>query len=75
MYEHSNSYRNGVELERGGVNPTLTIKPTAQTKVVLSGEYFYDRRVADRGIPSFGTMRRSREFRPSCRYPLVDIFW
>ncbi|MEO8992632.1 MAG: TonB-dependent receptor plug domain-containing protein, partial [Nitrosospira sp.] len=38
MYEHSNSYRNGVDLERGGVNPTFTFKPTAQTKVVLSGE-------------------------------------
>ena len=55
MYEHSNSFRNGVELERGGVNPTLTIKPTAQTKIVLSGEYFTDNRTADRGIPSFGT--------------------
>ena len=54
MYEHSNSFRNGVELERGGVNPTLTIKPTAQTKIVLSGEYFTDNRTADRGIPSFG---------------------
>jgi catecholate siderophore receptor len=53
MYEHSNTFRNGVELERGGVNPTLTIKPTAQTKIVLSGEYFTDNRVADRGIPSF----------------------
>ena len=56
MYEHSNSYRDGVDLERGGVNPTLTFKPTPQTKVVLSGEYFFDRRVADRGIPSFGTI-------------------
>ena len=55
MYEHSNSFRNDVELERGGVNPTLTIKPTAQTKIVLSGEYFTDNRTADRGIPSFGT--------------------
>ena len=59
MYEHSNSYRNGVELERGGVNPTLTIKPTAQTKIVLSGEYFMDNRTADRGIPSFGTITSS----------------
>lgn len=56
MYEHSNSYRNGVDLERGGVNPTFTFKPTAQTKVVFSGEYFFDRRTADRGIPSFGTL-------------------
>ncbi len=56
MYQHSNSYRNGVDLERGGVNPTFTFKPTAQTRVVLSGEYFFDRRTADRGIPAFGTM-------------------
>lgn len=55
MYEHSNSFRNGVELERGGVNPTFTIKPDAQTKITLGGEYFTDNRVADRGIPSFGT--------------------
>jgi catecholate siderophore receptor len=55
MYEHSNSFRNGVDLERGGVNPTFTFKPTAQTKVIFSGEYFFDRRTADRGIPSFGT--------------------
>jgi catecholate siderophore receptor len=56
MYEHSHTFRNGTELERGGVNPTLTIKPSAQTKIVLSGEYFTDNRTADRGIPSFGTM-------------------
>ena len=52
MYEHSNSFRNGVELERGGVNPTFTIKPSAQTKIVVGGEYFTDNRVSDRGIPS-----------------------
>ncbi|PTR08936.1 catecholate siderophore receptor [Nitrosospira sp. Nsp5] len=54
MYEHSNSFRNGFELERGGVNPTFTIKPTARTTVILGGEYFTDNRTADRGIPSFG---------------------
>jgi catecholate siderophore receptor len=59
MYEHSDSYRDGVELERGGVNPTLTIKPSGQTRIVLSGEYFTDNRTADRGIPSFGTILSS----------------
>jgi catecholate siderophore receptor len=54
MYEHSHSFRNGFELERGGVNPTFTIKPTARTTVILGGEYFTDNRTADRGIPSFG---------------------
>lgn len=53
MYEDSESYRDGVELERSGINPTLTFLPTEQTKVVLSAEYFNDERVADRGIPSF----------------------
>jgi catecholate siderophore receptor len=56
MYEHSHTFRSGTELERGGVNPTFTFKPTAQTKVILSGEYFADNRTADRGIPSFGTV-------------------
>lgn len=56
MYEHSNSFRNGVDLERGGVNPTFTIKPSAQTKIVVGGEYFTDNRVGDRGIPSSGTV-------------------
>lgn len=53
MYENSDTYRKGVSLERYGINPTLTIKPTDQTKIVLSGEYFHDNRTADRGIPSF----------------------
>ncbi|HET7061157.1 MAG TPA: TonB-dependent siderophore receptor [Nitrosospira sp.] len=56
MYEHSDSYRHGVDLERGGVNPTLTFSPSGQTKIVVGGEYFTDNRTADRGIPSFGTM-------------------
>ncbi|RFC31899.1 MAG: catecholate siderophore receptor [Candidatus Nitrotoga sp. MKT] len=53
MYENSGSYRNGVDLKRYGVNPTVTIMPTDNTKVVLNAEYFKDERVADRGIPSF----------------------
>ncbi|MXS85941.1 TonB-dependent siderophore receptor [Nitrosomonas sp. HPC101] len=53
MYEHSDSYRDGVELKRWGINPTATFMLSEKTKVVLSGEYFYDRRTADRGIPSY----------------------
>lgn len=52
MVEDSNSYRDGVDLQRQGINPTLTLKPSDKTKVVLSAEYFNDDRVADRGIPS-----------------------
>lgn len=55
MYEHSDSYRDGVDLKRWGINPTVTFMLTEKTKIVLSGEYFYDRRTADRGVPAFGT--------------------
>jgi catecholate siderophore receptor len=53
VYENSGSFRDGVDLKRYGVNPTVTIMPTDNTKVVLNAEYFKDERVADRGIPSF----------------------
>jgi catecholate siderophore receptor len=53
MYENSNSFRKFVNLERYGVNPTLTIVPGTQTRITLSYERFHDQRVADRGIPSF----------------------
>ncbi len=53
MYENSDSYRDGVNLKRFGFNPTVTIKPTDNTKVVLKAEYFKDERTADRGVPSF----------------------
>ncbi len=53
MVEESDSYRNGVGLQRKGVNPTLTIKPDGRTRITLGAEYFEDDRVADRGVPSF----------------------
>jgi catecholate siderophore receptor len=52
VYEDANSYRNGVTLERYGVTPTLTIRPSDKTKIVLSAEYFMDKRIGDRGMPS-----------------------
>ena len=53
LYEHSGSFRDFVNLERYGVNPTATIVVGSKTAVKLSYEYFHDGRVADRGIPSF----------------------
>jgi len=53
MAEHARSFRDGVELEREGINPTTTFRPTEQTKVTLSYEYLHDRRTADRGITSW----------------------
>jgi catecholate siderophore receptor len=53
MYENADSFRDGVDMTRLGISPTVTIKPTNRTKVVLNMERFHDRRTADRGIPSF----------------------
>ena len=52
VYEDSGSYRDGVDIERFGVTPTVTIRPDDKTKIVLSTEYFKDKRVTDRGVPS-----------------------
>jgi catecholate siderophore receptor len=73
MYENSGSYRNGVNLERFGINPTVTLKPSHQTNIILGMEHFQDHRTSDRGIPSlnnapvntspstfFGDPRRSK---------------
>jgi len=53
MYENSGSFRNQVDLNRFGVNPTLTIVAGKQTQIRVAYEHFRDSRVADRGIPSF----------------------
>jgi catecholate siderophore receptor len=53
LYENSGSFRNHVDLERFGFNPTATLIVGPKTAVKLSYEYFHDGRVADRGIPSF----------------------
>ena len=53
VYENSGSFRKFVNLERYGINPTLTILPSDQTKITLGYEYFHDGRTADRGITSF----------------------
>ena len=63
VYENSDSYRDGVNLERYGVTPTITIRPNDQTKMTLGMEYFKDKRIADRGIPSQAT--KSNPLRPS----------
>ena len=52
LYEQSYGYRNFYNLERWGINPTLTWKPTEKTIISTQYEHFRDRRVLDRGIPS-----------------------
>jgi len=53
VYEDSGSYRDGVELERKGINPTFALAIGDATVLRFSYEYFDYDRVADRGIPSF----------------------
>ncbi len=53
VYENSDSFRKYVNLNRLGINPTVTLKPSENTKITLGYEYFRDRRVADRGITTF----------------------
>ncbi|HSR02039.1 MAG TPA: TonB-dependent receptor, partial [Methylophilaceae bacterium] len=52
VYEDADSYRDGVNMERFGVTPTLTISPDEKTNIYLSTEYFKDKRIGDRGVPS-----------------------
>lgn len=53
LFEDAGSFRDGVDSIRLGISPTVTIKPTNRTKVVLNMERYHDERTADRGIPSF----------------------
>ncbi len=52
VYEDSESFRDGVELERVGLNPTAALSIGDATVLRVSYEYFDYDRVADRGIPS-----------------------
>lgn len=53
MYEDSGSYRDGVNLERFGFNPTIAFQLGANTSLRAGYEFFHDGRTADRGISSF----------------------
>jgi catecholate siderophore receptor len=53
MVERSGSFRNHVDLDRYGVNPTIAIV-SGGTRVDLSYERFHDDRTADRGVPADG---------------------
>lgn len=54
VYERSDSYRDGVYVDRYGINPTFTAaSQSKQTRLSAGYEYFRDYRTADRGIPSF----------------------
>ena len=52
LYENSDSYRDGFNFERMGVNPTAAFAIGEATVVRLSYEYYDYDRTADRGMPS-----------------------
>jgi len=52
VYENSGSFRRHVDVERYGINPTVTYSPSSETSIVLSYEHFNDDRTVDRGLPS-----------------------
>ncbi len=52
LYEDSGSYRDGVTLQRQGINPTLLLHTGKNTSITLGYEYFRDERIADRGVAS-----------------------
>ena len=53
LYEDSDSYRDGVSVTRYGFNPTAALRVGSKTTLRAGYEYFYDERIADRGISSF----------------------
>ncbi|MGH6717869.1 MAG: TonB-dependent receptor, partial [Alphaproteobacteria bacterium] len=53
MAEDSGNYRDGVDGQRHGINPTFAWHLGEATDVGVSIEHFVDDRVADRGVPSF----------------------
>ncbi len=52
FYENSDSYRDFVDLERFGLNPTAGFKVGEATTLRVSYEHFEDDRTVDRGVPS-----------------------
>jgi catecholate siderophore receptor len=60
VVEDSESYRDGVEVQRHGISPTFTIRPGDRTKIVLGAEYFKDEHIGDRGMPSVNGPGNSR---------------
>lgn len=52
MYEDSDSYRDFVNIERYGVNPTALFTLSDDTSIRVGLERFEDERTVDRGVPS-----------------------
>ena len=71
MYEGSDTFRQYGKLERYGLNPTVTLKPSDVTTIKLSYELYHDERTADRGNPSqalSNTAPSSTRFNPAAPF-------
>lgn len=53
LYHNAESFRDDVQYERWGLNPTASFKLGDRTLVQIGYEHFDDGRTADRGIPSY----------------------
>lgn len=53
MGEKAGSFRDGADMKRYAVNPTLTWRPDTQSSLTVGFEHLRDERTADRGVPSF----------------------
>jgi len=65
FYEGTETFRDFGQIERYGINPTVTLKPDDNTKIRLSYEYFHDERTADRGNPSLTPLGGATRFNPA----------
>ncbi|HEX8661596.1 MAG TPA: TonB-dependent receptor, partial [Brevundimonas sp.] len=77
LYQSSDSFRDYVEVERWGANPTVTFQ-NERAVLRLNYEHFEDDRIVDRGVPSFGgrpvTPSRSTFFGdPGQSYAATDV--
>ncbi len=52
VYQDGDSYRDGVNFNRWGFNPTVSLKLGIDTIIHAGFEHFQDDRVADRGVPA-----------------------
>src|SRR4051794_2434601 len=74
FYEGSDTFRDFGKLERYGINPALTLKPSEDTRIKLSYELFHDFRLADRGNPSQGILGGATRFNPTAPFaPAGDL--
>lgn len=55
LYEDSESFRDGFELKRWGINPSFAINAGENTQIRFDLEHFEDERVTDRGLPAYAT--------------------